>query len=155
MAESTLLAILLTILIQSLGREVLIGIFYPIELPLSIHIQALSIVFFIIGFSMIIWANFTLLYVHKIGLEEREPFHTPSTLVKTGPYTYSRNPIYLGVLLLLVGAFLLLKSITVLGITLWCYLLFRYSFIRWEEEHFEEKFGKEFVEYKKKVRRWI
>jgi protein-S-isoprenylcysteine O-methyltransferase Ste14 len=95
------------------------------------------------------------LVIGRISLEAREPFHVPSTLVTTGPYHYSRNPIYLGVILLSLGFAVIIMSITVLICTVVLFLFFRRFFIRWEEEKLEEAFGEEYLAYKKQVRRWL
>ena len=83
------------------------------------------------------------------------PFKPTTALVVDGPYRISRNPIYLGMAALYVGlAFLL-------GI-LWSLLLLPFVLIAVdrliiarEEPYLERKFGQDYVEYKKRVRRWI
>ena len=152
--ETTILAIIITIIIRSIDRNLIDLLVYPIELSIPNEIQFLGFVIIIIGFIFVIWANYTLLYVKRISLRDREPFHVPSSLALTGPYKFSRNPIYLGVLLLILGTCLLMESITVFIVAILCYIIFRF-FIKWEEEHLENKFGQQYIEFKKKVRRWI
>ncbi len=53
-----------------------------------------------IGMLLVIWANYVLLHIGKIGLRDREPMQSPSKLVLFGPYRFTRNPIYLGCLLI-------------------------------------------------------
>ena len=108
-----------------------------------------------IGFLLIIWANFTLLYIGRISLRDREPMQKPSNLVLTGPYRFSRNPLYLGCLLALIGMIIVWSSIVTAALTFLVFLIFRYVFIKREEIILEEEFGDEYQEFKNRVRRWL
>lgn len=76
-------------------------------------------------------------------------------LVTTGTYRFTRNPMYLGLLLLLIG-FACLKGsiITFLLIPIFVILLTKQQIIP-EETILEEKFGQQYLDYKKSVRRWL
>ena len=78
-----------------------------------------------------------------------------STLVKTGLFKYSRNPIYLSVIILFVGISVILNSIIILILIIPLFFILDRGIIRREEIYLESKFGNEYTEYKKKVRRWI
>jgi len=104
---------------------------------------------------LVIWANYTLLFVGKIGLNAREPFQTPSTLVVEGPYKFSRNPIYLAVTILLIGLAILVGSLSIFIVAIVLFIIFQKWFVGWEEKKLEEVFGEEYLEYKKRVRRWL
>ena len=85
------------------------------------------------------------------------PF-TPSettALVTAGMYRYSRNPMYLGLVLLTIAATIFFG--TWLGIVIVVAFIFLLNFLQIipEEEALLDIFGEEYVEYKKKVRRWI
>ena len=108
-----------------------------------------------VGLLLVAWANYTLLHIGKIGLRAREPMQTPSTLVLVGPYRYSRNPIYLACILMLLGLLIVLSSLVVLLGTILVYIIFRYKFINREEVILENEFGDEYLEFKKRVRRWF
>lgn len=84
-----------------------------------------------------------------------KPFETTTTLVTHGLYRFTRNPMYLGMVLTLLGTGFLLGSLTpllVIPIFVW---LINNVFIKAEEKMLEELFGDEYLEYKKKVGRWI
>ncbi|MHA1929516.1 MAG: methyltransferase family protein, partial [Candidatus Thorarchaeota archaeon] len=85
----------------------------------------------------------------------REPMQAPSTLVVVGPYRYSRNPIYLACILALLGLVIVWSSLIVFLGTVIVYIIFRYKFIRREEIILETEFGEEYLEFKKRVRRWF
>lgn len=83
------------------------------------------------------------------------PNGIPAHLITTGPFSVSRNPIYLANTLLLIGTAL------VGGMAWFLLLAFVASFatsklaIEREEKMLAEKFGKKFRDYAKRVRRWI
>jgi protein-S-isoprenylcysteine O-methyltransferase Ste14 len=76
-------------------------------------------------------------------------------LVTSGTYRFTRNPVYLGFLLMLIG--LPLNSGSYWGILLApiMIILFNQLVIRNEEEYLVHKFGEEYKNYRAKVRRWI
>jgi len=77
------------------------------------------------------------------------------TLIKTWPYTFSRNPMYLGMISLLWGVSLLVNQIAgVLGVPL-IFLYLTIFQVKPEERILLEKFGDEYQDYKTKVRRWF
>jgi len=83
------------------------------------------------------------------------PFRQPDVFVSDGPYRYTRNPMYLGVSLMLLGAWALMGALTaVVGV-----LIFMVAADRWyipvEERMLREKFGPAFDAYCSKTRRWI
>ena len=83
------------------------------------------------------------------------PYERSTTLVTDGFYEHSRNPMYLAMLLLLVGVAWLLGSATAFLPVPFMYLALRYSIIPMEEGMLEENFGAEYLAYKRKVRRWL
>ncbi|MFX0086941.1 MAG: methyltransferase [Candidatus Hodarchaeota archaeon] len=68
----------------------------------------------LLGIIFVVAANFHLLIKGRIGLQAQKPFHIPSTLVTKGLYSYSRNPIYLEVVLFFLGFKIIIVSIKVL-----------------------------------------
>ncbi|MFN1834978.1 methyltransferase family protein [Balneola sp. MJW-20] len=78
-----------------------------------------------------------------------------SSLVRNGIYRLSRNPMYLGMLIILVAAILKWGDPIAL-LVLPVYIGYMNKFqIKPEEQKMEEKFGKEYLNYKSEVRRWI
>ena len=76
-------------------------------------------------------------------------------LVIVGIYNYTRNPMYLGLLTILLGLALLLGTVSsFLTIPVFIWFMNRLQ-IEPEEEALEELFGKSYGEYKLKVRRWL
>jgi protein-S-isoprenylcysteine O-methyltransferase Ste14 len=76
-------------------------------------------------------------------------------LITAGPYRFSRNPLYLGGnVLVFLGAALLLGSPAAVFVTI-IHLPFMDLFIRREERQLERDFGEQWLEYRKRVRRWL
>ena len=84
-----------------------------------------------------------------------KPFEKPSELIQTGIFRYSRNPVYLGMLLVLTGIDLYLGSATTVAIPLVFFLIFNTTIISSEERKLLEVFGERYTAYKKSVRRWV
>lgn len=83
------------------------------------------------------------------------PANKPTTaIVRTGPYRFSRNPIYLAFSLLQLGLAIWVDSVWLLA-TLVAALALMHIVIRREERYLERKFGAEYLAYKASVRRWL
>ena len=76
-------------------------------------------------------------------------------LLTEGMYRYSRSPMYLGLLLLIIAATIWFETWFGIIISLFFILLMNILHIIPEEEALLQIFGEEYLEYKKKVRRWI
>ncbi len=80
----------------------------------------------------------------------------PATAILTkGPFKYTRNPIYLGFAVILLGTALLLGSLSpliIIPIFVW---IIQSQFILREEKWMEEWFGEPYIDYKKKTPRWF
>jgi protein-S-isoprenylcysteine O-methyltransferase Ste14 len=83
------------------------------------------------------------------------PFKESSRLVTDGLYRFSRNPMYLGMALILVGVALLLGSLTPFGVVAIFVGWIQFQFIRREEQMLYTQFGQDWLEYRARVRRWI
>jgi protein-S-isoprenylcysteine O-methyltransferase Ste14 len=84
-----------------------------------------------------------------------QPFEGSSCLVTDGLYRFSRNPMYLGMVLILLGVAFLLGSLTPLWVIVFFVGWIHIQFIRHEEEMLFAQFGQDWLEYKARVRRWV
>ena len=80
---------------------------------------------------------------------------TPSYLLKGGPYRYSRNPIYVGVLTLWFGWALFYGSLSMLLAFAVATLIVTFIVVPWEERSLEARFGEIYLAYKNSVPRWL
>ncbi|MDE0480263.1 MAG: isoprenylcysteine carboxylmethyltransferase family protein [Gammaproteobacteria bacterium] len=83
------------------------------------------------------------------------PFSEATALVTSGAFRCSRNPMYLGMVLVLLGTALATGSAVGLLVAPVFMLIIQYRFILDEERMMREVFGKEFEDYRRRVRRWI
>ena len=83
------------------------------------------------------------------------PYAEPRELVTDGLHRYSRNPMYLGLLLSLAGAWVMLGTISPGLVIPPFYLLIRYRYVAHEERVMRERFGDAFRAYERRVRRWL
>lgn len=82
-------------------------------------------------------------------------FDTPTVLVIDGMYQYSRNPMYLGFVLVVFGIWMLVSSLSTLFVAISFFILMDRYYIPFEERVLQKKFGTSYMAYKKRVRRWI
>ncbi|MHA1977618.1 MAG: methyltransferase family protein [Candidatus Hodarchaeales archaeon] len=151
---TTIISTLLSYLIK-MNLQIFLDLLYPVEPLILFPYNLLGLLLMCLGFILIVWANYTLLIIGKISLANREPFHIPESLVREGPYRFSRNPIYLSAVILVFGLATLIGSLTLLILSLGIYIILRAFFISWEEKKLEEVFGEDYREYKRQVRRWL
>jgi protein-S-isoprenylcysteine O-methyltransferase Ste14 len=78
-----------------------------------------------------------------------------SAIVRTGPYRYTRNPIYLAFSLLQLGIALGVNSLWLVITLIPALLLMALVVIPREEAYLEARFPAEYLRYKKSVRRWL
>ena len=124
---------------------------FPIKKFVFSPYNYFGVLFIIIGLYMNIWASN---FFNKVKTTVK-PFETSTTLVTEGLFRLSRHPMYLGMVITLLGLLILLGSITpviVIPIFIW---QMEKKFISIEEKALEEAFGEAYRQYRKKVRRWI
>ncbi|MGA3340643.1 MAG: isoprenylcysteine carboxylmethyltransferase family protein [Methylocella sp.] len=76
-------------------------------------------------------------------------------IVTSGVFQQSRNPIYLGMVLLCTGVAFLVDSLWLLGLVPLFAAILQKGVIEPEEAYLERNFGEEYLRYKARVRRWI
>jgi protein-S-isoprenylcysteine O-methyltransferase Ste14 len=113
--------------------------------------RAAACVLLTTGFVIRVWAAF-LFYERRMKVIKLAP---QKTLITSGPYRFSRNPLYLGGnFFIFLGAVLFLGSTA--GIVLTGLNIVAVDFmIRREEKQLARDFGDEWVSYKRRVRRWF
>src|SRR5260370_9346899 len=105
----------------------------------------------IIGFLLRVWATFRFyrLNMKVISLVPQK------SLIISGPFRFSRNPLYLGGnVFIFLGAVLVLGSPSGLFLTVINVILVEFM-IRREEKQLERDFGQEWIRYRNRVRRWL
>ena len=137
------------------GETFLIGYLLHLTHPIEFFSAQLASM---IGWPLIILSG--LLVILGIWAIKRagtyvDPYKPTTALVVDGPFRFTRNPLYLSLTLLYSGiAFLLNLLWTVLLLPL-ALVIMHFGVIVREERYLEKKFGREFLRYKARVRRWI
>ena len=134
--------------------SIVIHFIVPLSLPQGILRQALfpaGIAFIIIGTGFIVLAR----REFARYAQPTDPGHSTSKVVKTGVFSISRNPLYLGSAILLTGIALTLNMLWGLIALLLSMVICHYILIFPEEKYLAMKFGDEYKEYTTNVRRWF
>jgi protein-S-isoprenylcysteine O-methyltransferase Ste14 len=84
-----------------------------------------------------------------------EPHGSVTALVTEGPFRFSRNPIYVGYVCLLIGIPMAINSYWGVLLSPVLIVLFNQLVIRYEEIYLERKFAQAYLDYKSRVRRWL
>jgi protein-S-isoprenylcysteine O-methyltransferase Ste14 len=104
-----------------------------------------------LALALFVWAIMTMT---KAG--SNVPTNMPTTkIVDTGPYGFTRNPIYLAMFLLLIGLAIALDTIWLLFTLAAFVLVIRNGVVVREETYLERKFGETYRNYRARVRRWL
>lgn len=130
------------VLINYLNPLTIIGPSWLIYLGVLIFIGSF------LGFGYMI--NF-----YKKNETEIEPTKTTSKIITSGLYRYSRNPVYIILCAGPVGLGLIFMTYWAMFAFIPALIVIYFTAIKKEEQYLEKKFGQGYLDYKKKVRRWI
>lgn len=109
-------------------------------------------IIFMIGFVIMLWCIMSFAVRGKGTLSPIDP---TKNLVVSGLYKYSRNPMYVGVILILIGEALFFQSVELWIYSLLVLIAFNTFAIVVEEPRLRRDFGEEYIRYCARVRRWI
>lgn len=132
------------------------GIVLQIFLPL--HITSATTIITVVGI-IILTAGIGLQIVCLRALRKAGTtplFEKPTTnILQSGPYSKSRNPIYIAVFLQFLGLACLANTWWLIAVLPILYVYLRFGVIAQEEQYLEQKFGKDYRTYKSNVSRWL
>lgn len=111
----------------------------------------IGIFVFFLGLLLLFWS----FYMFKKNKTPIVPGQKPTFVVAEGPYKFTRNPMYLGVTIALLGAAIYFGNILSFLSPLIFFLVMNFYFMPFEEKLMENLFGNKYLNYKKSVRRWI
>lgn len=93
--------------------------------------------------------------IFRCSGQKENPWKPTPHLVERGPFRVTRNPMYLQMVLACIGIAVMTMSVWTLLLTPFCaWVLHRFAILP-EEAYLERKFGDEFRDYKRRVRRWL
>ncbi len=124
--------------------SLLVGIFSKILVPVGI-------ILIITGIGFVVLARREFAYCSQ----PTDPGHSTSKVIKTGVFAVSRNPLYLGSVIVLLGIALALNMFWAFITLLLSMILCHYILIIPEERYLSAKFGEDYKEYAASVHRWL
>jgi protein-S-isoprenylcysteine O-methyltransferase Ste14 len=122
----------------------------PIHLP---NQDLISIIILLIGLLILINPIFK--FIKSKTTIDPIKFKKVNKLIISGIYKYSRNPMYLGLLMIVISTSIFFLNIFSITTPLLFYCWINRFQIKREESFLTEKFGEEYISYKIKTRRWI
>lgn len=138
-----------TLVLQHVVIGLVLNWFIPVSYGWGFGIIGLFLLWF--AYSIIGWSK-------KLFAEagtEIAPNQPTTAIVTTGPYSISRNPIYLGFVIGLIGLSFVAGAPIMTLMALPLYYLLDSRVIAPEEEFMEDEFGQDYIDYKATTRRWI
>jgi protein-S-isoprenylcysteine O-methyltransferase Ste14 len=121
--------------------------FLPADLPAG----SLGAMVFVLALALVAWAIVT---ITRVG--SNVPTNRPTTtIVERGPYRFTRNPIYLGMFLGLIGLAIAFDNLWLPIMLVPFAFVIRYGVVAREEAYLERKFGDAYRGYRSRVRRWL
>ncbi len=124
--------------------------FGPIAAMQRTDLNLLGMFLLLVSLAWIVTAQAQMGASWRIGVDENQK----TDLVTTGVFRFSRNPIYLGMAVTLIGLFLVLPTSMTLSLLIGGIATIHLQILL-EEQYLQKKHGQAFVTYTKKVRRWI
>ena len=140
-----------TYLLCTIVLMVLLQFAFPIVVVFATPWNLVGIVFLILGVLVNVFADDTF----RVKGTTVKPFAESTYLVTSGLYRFSRNPMYFGFVLVLIGLAILLSSLAPFLVVVIFAILMDREFITIEEQMLAKKFSGEWSAYKGRVRRWI
>ena len=113
---------------------------------------SVGIFLILLGLGFVIYTNKSFF---KVGEGTLAPWDPPKKLVLDGLYRYVRNPMISGLSMIILGESMIFSSIELFGFFLFVVILNHVYFVYSEEPGLIKRFGKDYIEYKKNVPRWI
>lgn len=135
------------LLILSIGLHFV----FPIRAVLHAPYTYFGIIIMGFGIVMGLWSR-SLLLKSETTLS---PYESPTSLVTSGPFHISRNPIYLGMAAILSGVAIVLGTLVTFAFPALFIMIVETFLIPDEERRLEKIFGEQYTEYKNTVRQWI
>jgi len=140
-----------TYLLISLALTIGLNFIFPIKRIIHSPNTYMGVIFILFGVLINVWAD----NLFKKSRTTVKPHETPTSFEVSCPFRISRHPMYLGMCAILLGVAIILGSISTFVVPIFFIILMEIVFIPFEEKNLEQEFREKYLDYKKKVRRWI
>jgi protein-S-isoprenylcysteine O-methyltransferase Ste14 len=116
----------------------------------SVAISWIGVVFCLVGLALLLWSLVSFGQSFRVGIDTQHP----DSLITTRIFSFSRNPIYVALAIILLGQFLIFPNWILLVYTCAAFWLFQRQVIR-EEDYLKQHYGEAYVAYCHRVRRYL
>lgn len=123
----------------------------PLELPAASALAPVKYGLFLVGGALFVWSALAL---HRSDTT-LEHGHPTTALVTRGPYSFSRHPIYLALILILLGLAIRAASVWFVLLTGAFWIAVQLLTVRREEAYLANEFPEQYARYVGSVRQWI
>jgi protein-S-isoprenylcysteine O-methyltransferase Ste14 len=139
------------VVLAGLISGVVLTVAWP--LPFSLHVLRLPVGCLLVAMAAALF-SYSIRQFRKAGTPV--PGNKPTTaIVRTGPYRFSRNPIYLAFFTLLLGLAIWVNSLWLVATLIATVAIIAVVVVPREERYLTGRFGTPYLEYKASVRRWL
>ena len=129
----------------------ILGVAFEINLSFPAFVNFIGLLFLLKSVFIFI-ISIRIFFAHK---EKLPPSTSTNKIIKTGIYSYTRNPIYLAFVFFQIGMFLVFVNIYYFFSSLVLIIWLNFHVIKAEERYLEKKFNDEYLRYKNNVPRWL
>lgn len=124
---------------------------WPLDMPADIQGKLSGGIVLVFAIIIAGWA----LYEFQSARTDVRPDRPDSALITGGPYKYTRNPLYIVLSLVQITAAVWLDNLWILLLLPLSIIVITHYAIAREERYLEKRFGQEYLDYRKRVRRWL
>jgi protein-S-isoprenylcysteine O-methyltransferase Ste14 len=124
---------------------------WPLRTGRRLLAVAVGIILGALGIGSMAWGRITLVK----GGTNVSPLKPVTGIITDGPYRFTRNPLYIGVMSLFIGLSLIIGTWWGFVVFIPVFLILHYGVILREERYLEQKFGDSYLKYKGMVRRYL
>ena len=145
-----LVLVIIPLILLLVFRELWVG--WNLYFPLSLLPTIVGCT--LLAFGLVLMVKTNLLFARR-GDGTLAPWNPPKKLVVLGIYRHVRNPMILGVLIILLGEAILFGSLAIFVWFIGFFMGNQFYIIRMEERDLSRRFGEDYIKYTKNVPRWI
>ena len=128
-----------------------LGWFWPMPIVGRVVAVGVGLVLVVFGVGIAMWGRRTM----QAAGTNVDPYRPATVLVKTGPFRFSRNPLYMSLTLLFLGLSLVVNTWWGIVLLFPVLIIMHWGVILREERYLDQKFGASYQEYRSKVRRYF